>query len=216
MRFPRATHRVILCRSEKGARRVMESARRFLEQQLGLKVHPEKTKIVDAREGFNFLGYHFRVVHFRGRRKEEDKYTCYTKPSEKSLAKFKDKIREITKRNQTVNMGTLLKKLNPYMRGWGNYFGRGNVKTLFKELDGWIRRRVRMVQMRSWKKPKRLWSILMRKGWKKEKLLSLSMQKWRNSNCQMVHAALDLKWFQTIGFVSLTDIRMKICAEVTV
>jgi hypothetical protein len=132
------------------------------------------------------------------------------------LAKFKDKIREITKRNQTVNMGTLLKKLNPYMRGWGNYFGRGNVKTLFKELDGWIRRRVRMVQMRSWKKPKRLWSILMRKGWKKEKLLSLSMQKWRNSNCQMVHAALDLKWFQTIGFVSLTDIRMKICAEVTV
>lgn len=52
----------------------------------------------------------------------------------------------------------------------------------------------------------RIWSILMRKGWKKDKMLSLSMTRWRNSACQMVHAALDLKWFEKIGFVSLLSV----------
>lgn len=203
---------LILCKSEKSAQRALKGAKEILEGQLGLTLHPDKTKIVDARQGLDFLGYHFKVVHFWRKRKEEDSFTCYLKPSEKALNKFKAKIREITRRNQTTNMPTLLKKLNPYIRGWANYYGHGNVKTLFKSKDTWIRRRVRMVQMRSWRNPRRIWSILMRKGWKKDKMLSLSMTRWRNSACQMVHASLDLKWFEKIGFVSLLSVYENLCA----
>lgn len=204
---------LILCKSEKSAQRALKGAKEILEGQLGLTLHPDKTKIVDARQGFDFLGYHFKVVHFRRKRKEDDIFTCYLKPSEKAMNKFKAKLRDITRRNQTTNMPTLLKKLNPYIRGWANYYGHGNVKTLFKTLDTWIRRRVRMVQMRSWRNPRRIWSILMRKGWKKDKMLSLSMTRWRNSACQMVHAALDLKWFEKIGFVSLLSVYENLCAK---
>jgi RNA-directed DNA polymerase len=197
---------VVLCRTQKSAERAMKAARKILEGELGLELHPDKTRIADARQGFDFLGYHFKVVHFWGKTKEEDTFICHSKPSQKALKKFDDKIREITYRNQTTNMPTLMKKLNPYIRGWGNYYGWGNVKTLFQKKDTWIRRRVRMVQMRSWRNPRRIWSILMRKGWKKDRMLSLSMTKWRNSMCQMIHTALDLKWFETIGFVSLSDV----------
>ncbi|MHB1654222.1 MAG: hypothetical protein ACYCVD_17365 [Desulfitobacteriaceae bacterium] len=92
----------------------LKGAREILEGQLGLTLHPDKTQIVDARQGFDFLGYHFKVVHFWGKRKEEDTFICYLKPSEKALEKFNRKIREITRRNQTTNMPTLLRKLNPY------------------------------------------------------------------------------------------------------
>lgn len=187
-------------------RTYLEAGYVWVEERLGLTLHPDKTRIADARQGFDFLGYHFKVVHFRGRTKEEDTFKCFLKPSEKALKKFEAKIREITRRNQTTNMPTLMKKLNPYIRGWANYYGLGNVKTLFETMDSWIRRRVRMVQMRSWRNYRRIWSILVRKGWKKDKLLGLSMTRWRNSACQMVHAALDLKWFETIGFVSLMSV----------
>ena len=60
---------VILCRTEKSAQKALNGARKILEGQLGLTLHPEKTKIIDARQGFNFLGYHFKVVHFWGQTK---------------------------------------------------------------------------------------------------------------------------------------------------
>lgn len=197
---------VVLCKTPKSSERALKAARKILEGKLGLTLHPEKTRIVDARKGFDFLGYHFKVVHFWGKTKEEDTYKCFLKPTEKAMKKFDQRIREITRRNQTTNMETLLKKLNPYIRGWANYYGRGNVKTLFKNKDAWIRRRIRMVQMRSWRNPRRIWSILMRKGWKKDNLLSLSMTRWRNSSCQMVHASLDLSWFEKTGFISLLSV----------
>src|SRR5690606_18383369 len=130
---------VICCKSRKGAERVLKAVVRFLEQKLGLKMHPEKTKIVDNREEpFTFLGYVFRQ--------------SWMGASDKAKQKFKQRTKEITRRNQTVNVEKLIKKkLNPYLRGWGNYFVRGNGAGFFKDMDGWIRRRLRAVQMRSWR-----------------------------------------------------------------
>jgi len=185
---------VICCKSQKGAERVLKSVTRFLEQKLGLTVHPEKTKIVDnMKESFVFLGYEFKQGY-------------WVKPSEKSIKKFKSKVKEITKRNQTINMEKLIKeKLNPYLRGWANYFGYWHTKTLFTEFDKWIRRRLRSVQLRSWRKVRKLHRELRRRKWKGE-LPQLRMYAWRSSMSTPVHVALPNEWFKEIGLISLVDI----------
>ncbi|WP_248924386.1 group II intron reverse transcriptase/maturase [Paenibacillus hamazuiensis] len=136
---------VICCKSQKGAERVLQGVIRLLEQELGLKVHPEKTKIVNNLEqSFMFLGHEFKPGF-------------WVTPSSKAKQKFKERVKAITRRNQTVNVEQLIrKKLNPYLRGWGSYFGWGNVGSLMREYDAWIRRRLRMVQLRSWKKAEEL------------------------------------------------------------
>ena len=187
---------VILCKSPRAAERVMESIKEYLEGELGLTLHPEKSKVVHLTEGFDFLGYHFFKAHGKPMRR----------PMDKKLDVFQDKIRELTLRNQTVSMTALVGKLNPYLRGWGRYFGYGNVLSRLKELDGWIRRRIRAVQLRSWRKVRKLHRMLREKGWRKDSLLGLRMTKWRSSSCPMVHAALDLVWFKQIGLVSLASL----------
>jgi RNA-directed DNA polymerase len=185
---------VICCKSQKGAERVLKSVTRFLEQELGLIVHPEKTRIVNNLiDSFVFLGHEF-------------KKGFWVKPSDKSINKFKNKVKEITKRNQTVNIESLVKdKLNPYLRGWGNYFGHWHVKTLFLEFDTWIRRRLRSVQLRSWRKVRRLHRELRRRKWKGE-FPQIRMFFWRSSKCKPVHIALPNDWFREIGLVFLVDI----------
>ncbi|RDI36318.1 group II intron reverse transcriptase/maturase [Falsibacillus pallidus] len=185
---------VICCKSQKGAERVLKSVTRFLEKELGLTIHPEKTGIVNNYEQpFEFLGHEF-------------KQAFWMKPSNKSIKKFKESVKETTKRNQTVNIERLIKdKLNPYLRGWGNYFGHGHSKRLFQEFDAWIRRRLRSVQLRSWRKIKKLHRQLRRRKWKGE-LPRIRMYSWRSSKCTPVHTALSNEWFKEKGLVSLVDI----------
>ena len=93
----------------------MKYVTHLLEQVMGLKVHPEKTKIVNSKsESFVFLGHEFKPG-------------MKMVPSGKAVAKFKERIRTITRRNQTVDVQRLVKKtLNPYLRGGGNYFVTGD------------------------------------------------------------------------------------------
>jgi RNA-directed DNA polymerase len=120
---------VILCKLERKAERALEVAKQILEGQLKLRVHPEKTRIVHFRDGFDFPG-----CRFRGR---------YVTPKAKSLQKFKERVRELTARQRGKNMRQVLQELMPVVRGWGNYHSRYNVRTLFERLDEWIRMRLR-------------------------------------------------------------------------
>jgi RNA-directed DNA polymerase len=185
---------VICCKSQKGAERVQKTVVKLLEEELGLKVHPEKTKIVNnLEEPFVFLGH---VFTSGGR----------MTPSPKALKKFKARVKEITRRNQTVNIEQLVKKkLNPYLRGWGNYFGHGHVKSWFKNFDGWIRRRLRMVQLRSWRKIRKLHREMRRRGWKGP-LPGMRMLAWRSASGPPAHFAMPNQWFKEIGLCSLLDI----------
>lgn len=192
---------IILCRSQKGAERVMKGVKRFLEEELGLTVHPTKSKVVDStKEPFTFLGYEFyRDI----RRVDPDK-----------LKKFKEKVKKKTRKNQTVDLGHLIQnELNPLLRGWGNYFGKGNIKTLFKVLDSWIRRRLRMVQLRSWRYVKSLHRVLRKKGWKENSLGGLRMFAWRSSKSPMVHGALDNKYFSSLGLVNLLSLTTNVAPK---
>lgn len=182
---------VVCCKSAKGAERVMKSIIRLLEGELGLTVHPEKTKIVNAMEDtFVFLGHEFKPG-FR------------VSPSSKAVRKFKERVKDITRRNQTVNVEQLIKKeLNPYLRGWGNYFCFGDVKWKFRSWDSWIRRRLRAVQLRSWRKVRKLHREMRRRGYKRE-LPGLRMQAWRSSRAHAAQFAMPNKWFDEIGLCSL-------------
>lgn len=185
---------VICCKSQKGAERVLRSVVRLLEEELGLKVHPNKTKIVNNMEQpFVFLGYEFIPGH-------------RMVISPKATRKFKERVKEITRRNQTVNLELLIHKvLNPYLRGWGQYFCHGDVITRFKGFDSWIRRRLRMVQMRSWRKVKGLHRELRKRKWK-GKLPLLRMTAWRSSLSRPASVAMPNEWFKEKGLCFLVDI----------
>jgi RNA-directed DNA polymerase len=185
---------VICCKSRKGAERVLRTVVKLLENELGLKIHPDKTKIVDNfEEPFTFLGYVFKRGYFHS-------------PSDKAVKKFKKSIKDVTRRNLTVNLEEFVKhRLNPIIRGWGRYFGIGFSKTLFQKLDKWIRRRLRMIQLRSWKKKRKLHRELRKRNWKGE-LPHLSMTRWRNSKTEQVHFAIPNERFREIKLVFLLDI----------
>jgi group II intron reverse transcriptase/maturase len=185
---------VICCKSQKGAERVLRTVVKLLEGKFGLKVHPDKTKIVDNYEKpFIFLGYVFKRGYFHS-------------PSDKAVKKFKKSIKNVTKRNLTVNLEEFVKhRLNPIIRGWGRYFGIGFSKTLFQSLDKWIRRRLRMIQLRSWRKIRKLHRELRKRKWKGE-LPHLSMTRWRNSKTEHVPFAIPNERFREIKLVFLLDI----------
>lgn len=185
---------VICCKSRKGAERVLKSVVKILEKELGLKVHPDKTSIVNnMEESFVFLGYEFKQGYFHT-------------PSAKAVKKFKQKVKTITKKNQTVNMEEFIqKRLNPVIRGWGRYFGIGFSKRLFTELDAWIRRRLRMMQLRSWRNIKKLHRELRKRKWKGE-LPRLRMTFWRSSKSKPVSVAMPNEWFREMRLVFLVDI----------
>lgn len=186
---------VICCRTAKGAERVLKSVIGLLEREMGLVVHPEKTKIVNSyKDTFVFLGHEFKP----GKRMV---------PTDKAMKRFKERVKEITRKNQTVNVAQLVKKrLNPYVRGWGNYFGTGDVKRRFQELDAWIRRRLRAVQLRSWRKIRKLHREMRRRGWNSKEMPGLRMTAWRSSHSTYAQYAMPNAWFAEIGLCSLYEL----------
>ena len=121
---------VIMCRSPEEAARALAVVQAWTASA-GLTLHPNKTRIIDAREdAFEFLGYRFE----RGKRF----------PRAKSLMKLKDTIRAKTKRTSGKCLRAMIQSLNPTLRGWFGYF-KHSYKTTFSALDGWIRMRLRSI-----------------------------------------------------------------------
>ncbi len=121
---------VVMTKSKRKAKRAYEVVKEIITEKLKLELHPEKTVITNFGEGFVFLGFEF--IAWR-----------YKRPRKKSLEKFKDNVRKVTKRNQPWKVKSIIKRLNAKIYGWANYFGHGNVKKLFRRLDEWIRMRLR-------------------------------------------------------------------------
>jgi RNA-directed DNA polymerase len=125
---------VILCRSREEAEQALAEVEEWTARA-GLQLHPDKTRIVDASQpgGFDFLGYHFE----RGRRW----------PSKKSLAKYKAKIRRLTRRTNGLSLQEIIRRVNSVNRGWFEYFKHSR-KFTFEFLDGWVRMRLRSILRR--------------------------------------------------------------------
>ena len=146
---------IIMVGSEMSANRVMRNISRFIEEKLGLKVNMTKSK-VDRPSGLKYLGFGF-YFDSRG-------HQFKAKPHAKSVAKFKNRMKELTCRSWGVSNSYKVEKLNQLIRGWINYFKIGSMKTLCKELDGRIRYRLRMCIWKHWKTPQMRAKNLMKLG----------------------------------------------------
>jgi RNA-directed DNA polymerase len=129
---------VILCKTEGEANAALARLREEMTGR-GLTLHPEKTRVTNVhhRGGFDFLGYHFEQ---KGRR-----------PRKQSLVKFKDRVRELTRRLDGNSLPTIIERLNAVQRGWFEYFKHSSKRT-FPPLDAWIRMRLRSILIRRNKK----------------------------------------------------------------
>jgi RNA-directed DNA polymerase len=147
---------VFTCQTAAEARAATTAALRILEQ-LGVQMHPQKTRIVHVRNGFEFLGYKIK----RGQRRlrlSPDKIrsgiqlgALYAYPREKSIRHFTDQVRALTKRRMPLQTKELIEQLNPVLRGWGHHYKRAHVRGLFHQLDGWIVRRIRSHRFKRWR-----------------------------------------------------------------
>jgi len=126
---------VILCRRD--ARRYYEEFKREIER-LGLELNEEKTRVVDAREGFDFLG-----MRFGYRRSRRGKMNCYKWPTPKAVSRVKEKIRRAIGGRGNWELVEAIRRVNPIIRGWGNYFRYGNSFEQFEKVDRYVRWRLR-------------------------------------------------------------------------
>jgi len=140
---------VVLCRSRANAEEALRRIGLVLER-LKLEIHPEKTRIVELgihKEGFDFLGCHFQKMrsHFKRRT------YLFRWPSRRSMKAVREKIRYFTDRRRCAGLKDLrevVRKLNPVLRGWGNYFRTGNASRQFTTLDRYVRDRLLRLKQR--------------------------------------------------------------------
>jgi group II intron reverse transcriptase/maturase len=147
---------VITCKSAAEARAAVDAASRVLKQ-LDVVLHPQKTRIVHVRDGFEFLGYKIK----RGKKKlylpesrirsQARQGALYAYPKEKSIRRFMDQVRQRTKRRIPLKTKELIAELNPLLRGWGEYYKRAHVRLLFNRLDRWILRRIWSHRYKHWR-----------------------------------------------------------------
>jgi RNA-directed DNA polymerase len=146
---------VVTCESAAEARAAVAAALRVLNE-LGVQLHPQKTRIVHVRQGFEFLGYKIkRGTQLRltpGKiRSGAQSGALYAIPREKSVRRFMDQVRALTRRRVPRKTKELIEELNPVLRGWGHHYKRAHVRKLFHRLDGWIVRRIRSHRFKRWR-----------------------------------------------------------------
>lgn len=139
---------VIMARMPGQAEAALEGARDILAL-MGLELHPDKTRVIDlreGREGFDFLGCHFRA-RMSGRLWEQKRivrYYLHRWPSRAAMKRLREKVRDRTGANRTgVPIEWVIEELTPILRGWGNYFRTGNAATKFCQIDDYVVRRLR-------------------------------------------------------------------------
>jgi len=187
---------LILVKSERAAKRVMGGIVKYLEGELNLPVNKEKSEVSEVKR-VPFLG--FQIL--RGK----------IRVSNKARLKFKDKIRGLTRRNNPLSMYQIIQDLNQYLQGWVGYFGIQEFKKLFGDLDGWIRSRLRSMQLKKWKNPHKFQRIMVASGFKLQEArrVWIRMNKWQSVHRRAVRFVLNLEWFRKQGLVFLNDFTKK-------
>src|SRR6516164_8055763 len=147
---------VVTCKSAAEAQAAVGAARRILKQ-LGVELHPQKTRIVHVRQGFEFLGYKIKrgkkklLLPARRIRSQARQGALYAYPKAKSIGRFMDQVRQRTQRRLPLDTQVLIEGLNPLLRGWGEYYKRAHVRLLFNRLDRWIIRRIWSHRYKHWR-----------------------------------------------------------------
>ena len=172
----------------------MASLSRFLSVKLKLKINAAKSA-VDRPWQRKFLGYSM-TWHKRPR----------LKVSSLGLTRFKDKVREKLRGCRGRNLVRQIEELSPLLRGWVNYFRLAEVKGVFEALDSWLRRKLRCILWRQWKRPHTRAKNLMKRGLREERAWKSAANgrgPWWNSGASHMNEAFPKRFFDHMGLVSL-------------
>ena len=201
-RFVRfADDAAIFCKSRKSADRALESIVRYIEGKLFLRVNRAKTTVSHVSK-IKYLGYAF--YRYKGK--------CKLRVHPKSVKKMKDKLRTLTNKNNGWGNKYRIQKLAEFIRGWVNYFSKAEMKGLMGETDEWLRRRIRAIYWKQWKKVKtryRMLKALKLPEWKVHEMANCRKGYWRAA--MMLNSALTNKIIARLGYISMADYYLKIC-----
>ena len=191
---------VLLARSERAAKRLLETSTKYLEQELKLTVNREKSKVtsVFAIRNFKFLGFAL------GRNGNG----IYIRVHPKSWEKMKARLKRLSSRRNVQSVIPALYKIREYMRGWLNYYGIAAMKNNIEELNGWLYHRIRMCIWKMWKRPRSKMKYLKKLGVPEELayMAANSRRKyWFVSNTLAVKMALTKEMLIRKGFYDLAD-----------
>ena len=147
---------VILAKSTRAAKRLLETSTKYLEEKLKLKVNQKKSRVVSvfAIRNFKFLGF---TLGKNGK-------GIYVRVHAKPWRKMKSKLKELSSRRSVQSIRPSLEKIKVYMRGWLNYYGIADMKNKIDELNSWLYHRIRMCIWKQWKKPRTKIRNLMKLG----------------------------------------------------
>jgi len=186
----------IYVKSRRAGERVMKSVKDFVEGRLKLRVNQSKSA-VDRPWKRKFLGFSFTSG-------KEPKIRL----APKTVKRFKDTVRQKTRRNRGISLEERIEALNKYLRGWIGYFKLAETPSVLKSLERWIRRRLRACLLKQWKRPrtkrKRLVALGIPEDWAKD-ISGSRKSYWRLSNTPQVNKALGSTYWRNQGLVSLTD-----------
>jgi len=182
--------------SKRAGHRVLDSIERFLAKRLKLQVNRDKSAVARPWKR-QFLGYSM-TWHKRPRLK--------VAPS--SEQKFRAALKQAFRRGRGRSLGKFIESLTPTLRGWINYFRLAQVKGVFEQLDWWIRRRLRCIIWRQWKRPYTRAKGLMKQGLSEQRAWHSATNgrgPWWNSGASHMNQAFTKKFFDQLGLVSLLD-----------
>lgn len=188
---------VILVKTPSAGRRVMASVTRYLTQVLRLKVNPLKSRVcrIERLEYLSFTFQGIRIVW-----------------TERAFQDFKHRLRGLTSRRWRVSMEYRLKRVSLYLRGWMGYFGISQLYGPIPELDGWLRRRIRMCYWKQWRRPRTRIGNLLKLGTPRRHAFSTGLSRkgyWRLSRTLATQTGMTNEWLAQQGLLSIRDLWMK-------
>ena len=193
---------MILCRSKKSALRTLESIRHFIEERLLLKLNTEKSKFCRITDpSLKFLGFGFY------RQTKDRRIVCV--PHQKSKRKCKQRLKLLTSRSKGQSLESFRQKLKQFVVGWSNYFGIGAMRRFVKETDKWLRRRIRQLYWKQWKKIGTKLKALLKLGVSKVKAWMWANSRkgyWQIANSWVLSTTLKANFLRSIGWVCLGDV----------
>ena len=191
----------IYVRSRKAGERVLNTIKRFVEDRLRLRLNQQKSEVSRPWKRV-FLGYSFTM----------DRNARLRVPA-KSVKRFKKKLKAAFRKGRGRNMFRFINEdINPIIRGWINYFRHAEVKGFAEDLDGWIRRHMRKLKWKQWKKGRTRCKELIKRGLDEARAKKSAFNgfgSWWNSGASHMNAAFKKKYFDTLGLVSMLDVVLK-------
>ena len=186
----------IYVHSRRAGERVMENVTRWITRKLKLKVNHEKSA-VDRPSRRKFLGFSFM-----------DGTEPRVRIAPESLARFKERVRELTRRTRTIGMDRMVNALSVYLRGWLGYYGKCQTPSILIKLDSWIRRRLRNVVWKQWRRGRTRYAGLRAQGVQKDlaaQTAGSSHGPWRISRSPALSVGFPNAYFDSLGLVRLAS-----------